>query len=106
MALLGSAGVDLDVFPGEMLGILGPNGSGKTTLLKLLDGMLLPMRRSPCAREKHGGPQAERGGKGCRHGSAGNFFRFDFSVLEVVLMGRFPHLGRLQFEGIRTCRSR
>jgi iron complex transport system ATP-binding protein len=27
-----------------------------------------------------------------------NFFRFSFSVLEVVLMGRFPHLGRLQFE--------
>jgi len=27
-----------------------------------------------------------------------NFFRFAFSVLEVVLMGRFPHLGRLQFE--------
>ncbi len=26
------------------------------------------------------------------------FFRFAFSVLEVVLMGRFPHLGRLQFE--------
>jgi iron complex transport system ATP-binding protein len=27
-----------------------------------------------------------------------NFFIFAFSVLEVVLMGRFPHLGRLQFE--------
>jgi iron complex transport system ATP-binding protein len=26
-------------------------------------------------------------------------FRFSFSSLEVVLMGRFPHLGRLQFEG-------
>jgi iron complex transport system ATP-binding protein len=28
-------------------------------------------------------------------------FRFEFSVLEVVLMGRFAHLGRLQFEGDR-----
>lgn len=30
-----------------------------------------------------------------------NHFRFLFSVLEVVLMGRFPHLRRLQFEGAR-----
>jgi iron complex transport system ATP-binding protein len=28
-------------------------------------------------------------------------FRFSFSTLEVVLMGRFPHLRRLQFEGKR-----
>jgi ATP-binding cassette subfamily F protein 3 len=35
-------GVDLEVFPGEMLGILGPNGSGKTTLLKILAGALTP----------------------------------------------------------------
>ena len=30
-----------------------------------------------------------------------NHFRFAFSSLEVVLMGRFPHLKRLQFEGQR-----
>ena len=28
-----------------------------------------------------------------------NYFRFSFSCLEVVMMGRFPHLKRLQFEG-------
>jgi iron complex transport system ATP-binding protein len=93
-------GVDLDVFPGEMLGMLGPNGSGKTTLLKILDGMLLP----------HEGDILVRG-KSMAHLKRGevarvvamvaqeNFFRFAFSVLEVVLMGRFPHLGKLQFEG-------
>jgi iron complex transport system ATP-binding protein len=31
--------------------------------------------------------------------SQDSYFRFPFSVLEVVLMGRFPHLGRMQFEG-------
>ncbi len=30
-----------------------------------------------------------------------NHFRFSFSALEVVLMGRFPHLKRWQFEGER-----
>lgn len=34
--------VDLEVRPGEMLGIVGPSGSGKTTLLSLLSGLLTP----------------------------------------------------------------
>ena len=92
-------GVDLHVFPGEMLGILGPNGSGKTTLLKLLDGMVLPHEGEVLVRGKSMGTLT-RGevAKVVAMVTQENFFRFDFSVLEVVLMGRFPHLGRLQFE--------
>ncbi|MFQ5805053.1 MAG: ABC transporter ATP-binding protein [Phycisphaerae bacterium] len=33
-------GVNLAVYPGEVVGIVGPNGSGKTTLLKALAGIL------------------------------------------------------------------
>ena len=36
------ADVDLDVFPGEIVGIIGPNGAGKTTLLDLLSGFVRP----------------------------------------------------------------
>lgn len=32
--------IDLDVFPGEIFGFLGPNGSGKTTTIKLMLGLL------------------------------------------------------------------
>ncbi len=35
-------GVDLDVFQGEIIGLVGPNGSGKTTLLKTVGGFLRP----------------------------------------------------------------
>jgi len=34
--------VDIDVHPGEILGLIGPNGSGKTTLLNQLSGVLRP----------------------------------------------------------------
>jgi ABC-2 type transport system ATP-binding protein len=34
--------VDLELWPGENLCIMGPNGSGKTTLLKLIATLLLP----------------------------------------------------------------
>jgi branched-chain amino acid transport system ATP-binding protein len=34
--------VDLDVLPGEMVGLIGPNGAGKTTFFNCLLGMLRP----------------------------------------------------------------
>jgi putative ABC transport system ATP-binding protein len=34
--------VDLEVSPGQMLGVLGPSGSGKSTLLSPLCGLLRP----------------------------------------------------------------
>jgi branched-chain amino acid transport system ATP-binding protein len=34
--------VDLQVFPGELVGIMGPNGAGKSTLLSLLSGTRRP----------------------------------------------------------------
>jgi len=34
--------LDLEVVPGECIGLMGPNGSGKTTLLRILTGELAP----------------------------------------------------------------
>jgi branched-chain amino acid transport system ATP-binding protein len=34
--------VDVDLMPGERLGLIGPNGSGKTTLINCLSGLLVP----------------------------------------------------------------
>ncbi len=83
-----------------MVGILGPNGSGKTTLLRLLSGMLTPpsgrvevngvnlqnIPRSLLARQMAVVPQETH-------------VAFDYSVLEIVLMGRYPHLQPFETEG-------
>ena len=37
-------GVDVQVYKGEILGLLGENGAGKTTLMKILFGMLKPTK--------------------------------------------------------------
>ncbi len=36
------AGLDLDIEPGEIFGLVGPNGAGKTTTLRMLATLLLP----------------------------------------------------------------
>jgi lipopolysaccharide transport system ATP-binding protein len=38
--------VNLDIYPGETLGILGRNGSGKSTLLRIISGVIRPDRGS------------------------------------------------------------
>src|SRR6476619_278229 len=40
--VVGLDGVDLDLFPGEVLGVIGDNGAGKSTLIKCLTGALVP----------------------------------------------------------------
>tara|TARA_Y100000294_G_scaffold49674_1_gene46831 strand:- start:108 stop:3062 length:2955 start_codon:yes stop_codon:yes gene_type:complete len=60
------AGIDLDTYPGEILGLIGPNGAGKTTLFDLVCGFTEPDAgsailegrrldgRSPSARSRRG----------------------------------------------------
>ena len=92
--------VSVDIPRGSLTGLLGPNGCGKTTLLNLLSGVLAPeagsvtldgrsLRETPrkdIARRIAVVPQETHPA-------------FDFNVMEMVLMGRHPHLGVFQLEG-------
>ncbi len=40
--VLALAGVSFDVYPGDIVGIIGPNGSGKTTLVNCISGFIKP----------------------------------------------------------------
>lgn len=95
-------GLNLEVEPGAFHGILGPNGSGKTTLVKLLSRVLWPTSGSI---RIFGEPiETYRPRKLARAVAVvpqGAQVSFPFSALEVVLMGRYPHLGGLSLEGRR-----
>ncbi|MCB2263130.1 MAG: ABC transporter ATP-binding protein [Candidatus Thiosymbion ectosymbiont of Robbea hypermnestra] len=94
--------IDLAVGQGEVLGVLGPNGSGKSTLLGLMDGILKPKMGVVTV---NGLPLGDLGRVAVARKIAlvaqENHFRFSFSVMQVVLMGRFPHLRLFQREGER-----
>src|SRR4030095_2588847 len=92
--------VSLAVPRGSFTGLLGPNGCGKTTLLKLLSGVLHPdsgrvtlsgralseMSSRLVASRIASVPQETHPA-------------FDYTCMEMVLMGRHPHLGPFQLEG-------
>ena len=84
---------------GEMLVIVGPNGAGKSTLLKVAGGSLRPWHGSI---ELLGRPLASYNRRELARLVATvaqeNQVAFRFTVLEIVLMGRAPHLGSFHFE--------
>jgi iron complex transport system ATP-binding protein len=94
--------IRFDVERRDFLGLIGPNGAGKTTLLRLIDGILSPQEGTI---HLHGNPLS----KMTRDDLAKIIavvpqaapMIFPFTVREVILMGRTPHLGHWQFEGAK-----
>ncbi len=88
-------GVSLEVRPGEVLVIAGPNGAGKSTLLKTLSGDL----RATSGEVRVDGRRLERwAARDLARRRAvlpqSSSLAFPFRVLDVVLMGRGPHMER------------
>ncbi|HWG76826.1 MAG TPA: ABC transporter ATP-binding protein [Steroidobacteraceae bacterium] len=85
--------MDLDIFRGEVLTILGPNGCGKSTLLRCIGGQLA--LSGGTVRIDHADVSSLEAGARAR--KIGFLFQrhlpsFPFPVLDVVSMGRAPHL--------------
>lgn len=85
-------GLTFDVEAGEILGIVGPNGSGKTSLLKLLAKVLRPQTGDMAlfGRDLGTMPQVEVA-RTVAFVPQESPQVFSFTVMETVLMGRYPH---------------
>src|SRR5207253_4898151 len=89
-----------EVGRGTILGLLGPNGSGKTTLLRLMAGTLTPLRgRVTCDEVEVGRLPRRDLARRIAVVPQETHATFDYRVLDIVLMGRYPHLGAFQLEG-------
>ncbi|MGE8500502.1 MAG: heme ABC transporter ATP-binding protein [Pseudomonas sp.] len=86
------ADVDLELRPGEVLGVLGPNGAGKSTLLAALCGELSPTQGQVRLdqRQLADWPGSERAQRLAVLPQTSTL-NFGFRVEEVVGMGRLPH---------------
>jgi iron complex transport system ATP-binding protein len=91
--------LDLDIHVGETWCVLGPNGSGKSTLLHCLAGLRAPdagaidFFGTPWPRWEVGAAARRRGLLLQDQSDA-----FSAGVLETVLLGRHPHIGRFGWE--------
>jgi len=85
-------GVSLSASPGEMLGIVGPNGAGKSTLIRIMAGLLKPQNGSVLLEGLmlHGLASDDRARR-IAYVPQDYHLVFPFTVMDVVLSGRYAH---------------
>ena len=85
-------GMEFTVRQGEIVGVIGPNGSGKSSLLKLLARLVRPQEGTiRLFGDELGLLTRESISRQVAYMPQDLSFDFPFSVLDMVLMGRFPH---------------
>jgi manganese/zinc/iron transport system ATP- binding protein len=87
-------GIDLEVPPGKLIGIVGPNGAGKTTLIKAILG-LVPISSGWV---KVFGQSVKKSLRRIGYMPQRESVDWDFPVcvMDVVLMGRYGRLGLIK----------
>ena len=86
--------IDLDIYEGRITAIIGPNGAGKSTLMKGILGLMKPISGKVSIM----GKSYKEVYKNIAYIPQTNTVNWDFptTVLDVVTMGRYNHLGLLK----------
>ncbi|HWQ61661.1 MAG TPA: ABC transporter ATP-binding protein [Negativicutes bacterium] len=86
--------INLTVDAGQFIGVVAPNGTGKSTLLKTIAGVLPPLTGSVLLQGKALTDYSRRD-IATRIAVVGvEATYFEYTALQMVMMGRFPHIGR------------
>lgn len=90
-------GISIESQDKEFVGIIGPNGSGKSTLLKCIYRILKPDAGAVYLNgEELHSMSVKSSARKMAVVAQHNYYNFDFTVREVVLMGRAPHKKTLE----------
>ncbi|WP_037353411.1 ABC transporter ATP-binding protein [Selenomonas sp. FC4001] len=89
---------------GELIGIIGPNGAGKSTLLKSLLGQLTASGRIELMGKSLSAYRQQSLARMVAYLPQQSQIPFEFTVQDVVLMGRAPHMRWWQREGTQDIR--
>lgn len=94
--------INLSIDKGKFYSIIGPNGSGKTTLLRNIANSLEISKNKVYVESKDiiSYNQKELA-KTMSYVPQDNTSDFDFSVWDIVLMGRYPYLRRFEQESVK-----
>jgi branched-chain amino acid transport system ATP-binding protein len=101
--------LDLEVRPGEIVGLIGPNGAGKTTCFNSLTGFVAPNEGTVVlnGEDVTALPPAERARRGMVRTFQQVVLFKHLSVRENLLLGRHIHYGANPLQGVlRTPRAR
>ncbi len=90
-------GIDVTIRPGQLVGIMGPNGAGKSTLIKAIMGLLEPAGGWIKIFGKENTSQRKRVAYVPQRREVD--WDFPVTVMDVVLMGRYGHLGLFKRPG-------
>jgi len=91
--------IDVSIKKGSFFCIVGPNGSGKSTLLKVISAALKPENGVVYFEGKDTNYMKNRSiAKMLSFVPQNTSLEFDFKVLDVVLMGRYPYINKLKGE--------
>jgi iron complex transport system ATP-binding protein len=95
------SGLTLELRAGEIAGVIGPNGSGKSTLVRALSRALRPESGAVLLDDNdlYGQVSARRSAQRVGVVPQSAVVTFDFTVREIVRMGRDPHLPPRPFAG-------
>lgn len=92
-------GISFHIKEGTFVSIIGPNGSGKTTLLKNISSILTPCRGSIYLKERDIKKYKKKElAKKLAYVPQSIATDFEFTVMDIVLMGRSPYIGTFQSE--------
>lgn len=90
--------INFSIEEGEFVGLIGPNGAGKTTLIKCINGINKGSGKVVIKGKEISSLKEKKVAREVALMNQNTSVTFPYAALDVVLMGRYPHIKRFSSE--------